>query len=119
MRASIVSIVVSHIAAGYGVTVMCGKPSSMGNVLAQICYGMDDLGIDELDKTKQNEFRAEFKSGGFLQLGQLQTYSPYAAFHTPVVVLVDVEEANQTLVPDAWAIACKFPDGKPAIVIEC
>lgn len=54
-----------------------------------------------------------------LQVIGLSYYTGASVEHTPVVVLFDVKQANMVLLPDARAIACRFPDGSNPIVIEC
>lgn len=116
MRRFIVDAIVNHMLAGYGVTVMCGVPHRMIIVRDQVVESLKDLDMPIWHNSK---FCVQLERGGSLALGQLQDFTGTSMEHTPFVVLQDIDKANQVLVPEARAIACRFADGKPPIVIEC
>lgn len=115
MRGFIINIVVEHLAAGHPVTVMCSTIDQVRIAKDRIYVELCELGV-EMEPTDGS---LRLKNGAFVQFGQLQHYTGQSYLHTPLLVLVSPREANQVLVPEARAIACKFPDGKAPIVIEC
>lgn len=117
MRRFIVQAIADHMVAGHSVTVMCGMPYRMALVHYQVCMALEwNMGVKTVNR-KQDHI--ELENGATLTIGQLQDFTGTSMEHTPFVVLQDIDKANQVLVPEARAIACRFADGKPPIVIEC
>lgn len=121
MRGAIVNIIVEYLIAGHSATVLCGRPEKMACVQRKILDALEDLGVktEELGDGRVSVLCPLSPVASWLQIGQLQHFIGGAIQHSPLLVLQDVDVANTCLLPDARAIACRFPDGKPAIVIEC
>ncbi len=116
MRGFVMNIIANHLAAGHSATVFVAFGPQIRSVKYHLNIALDDLGVERAEGSAKLD--CKLANGAFVQFGQLQEYTGASLLHTPVVVLFDVDKANLVLVPDARAVACRFPDGKPPILIE-
>lgn len=116
MRRFIVNIIAEHLCAGHAATIMCATDVGVNLARHRVKNALADLGV-KFEDSKLNNLILD--NGAYVQFGQLHTFTGAAMVHTPLVVLVDVDKANQVLMPDARAVACCFPNGKRPILIEC
>jgi hypothetical protein len=115
MRAFAVNIVVEHLAAGHSATVFGSTMDDVRLAKYKLINAIEELGLEK----RPFDGNINLANGACIQFAQLQDYEGRALLHTPVVVIINRETANQVLVPHARAVVCHFPDGRQPILIEC
>jgi hypothetical protein len=116
MRQFVYSILTQFLTAGHNAIILCGIKDSIPLKRIKLIAALKDIGT-ELSNTDND---IVLSNGARAQILHSDAIDGNGLSNTPVLVITDVDKVDPRLVADARRlIPCKFPDGRPPIIIEC